>query len=111
MFPPNLPPGTEDGKVAGHGGFWAAVRAFGDGLMSCPARRTAAAFAAARVAAESTASTTAARVGAAAGGASSAVAASGPFLYFLNHTLDILKFGAPFGYPAESMVKGEGGVH
>lgn len=58
--------GTEDGKVAGHGPFWAAARAVGDGIFSCPARRTARAFAAAGP-------------------------SQGPWLYFFNHTLAALQ--------------------
>lgn len=36
--------GSADGKVPGHGGYWAAVRVIGDGIMSCPARRAVRAF-------------------------------------------------------------------
>mmetsp|Transcript_32161 Transcript_32161/g.37796 ORF Transcript_32161/g.37796 Transcript_32161/m.37796 type:complete len:587 (+) Transcript_32161:3-1763(+) len=54
--------GTEDGKVAGHGGYWATVRGIGDAVFSCPARRTARAFS----------------------------QTSGAFVYFYNHTLALI---------------------
>jgi len=52
-----------ENKKGGHGGFWAAARACGDGFFTCPARRTARGFA----------------------------NKSKAYLYFFNHTLDILR--------------------
>jgi carboxylesterase type B len=60
--------GTEDGKKAGHGGFWATVRAIGDAVFSCPARRTARAFS------QSTST----------------------YVYFYNHTLALIDKVEPF---------------
>lgn len=86
-YPAAMYNGSEDGKVPGHGAFWACARAVGDGLFTCPARRTARAFA------NSHAATAAARSGEEDG---SEGEAASQWLYFFNHTLDLLDIAEPF---------------
>jgi hypothetical protein len=81
--------------VPGHGGFWAAARAVGDGIFTCPARRTARTFASAYQADHAAAAATATATANENNNNNNGSIPGGPFLYFFNHTLALLTLFEP----------------